>query len=283
MRQKLSALVMRRVNLCNLVLGAIRVQGAAIAASLGEVFAPLLKEDETPPDLAHQLDLYGRKLQQHCDHMVEADEVHLLKLVGYVKLRAQRGALTAALKEKILSLRSFCEGLMGESSLPELALNFKLAQDPKGVLRQAEILWERLQQPGLELKPTRWTDSPPDPESVAREFEQEIGDLRQTQKELIDQQRQTDVTVVTKKQAIGSFDESFIPLVRLLESTFRVAGHIELADRIRPTVRRLRQTIAEEEKASESEAEPEATSETAEPEATSAQGEGSAKSASSTA
>ena len=44
---------------------------------------------------------------------------------------------------------------------------------------------------------------------------------------------------VRKDQARKEFDANYIPIVRLLEATFRVAGETELADRIRPTVRQL--------------------------------------------
>ncbi len=42
-----------------------------------------------------------------------------------------------------------------------------------------------------------------------------------------------------KDQALEKFDRQFIPIARVLEATFRVAGETELADRIGPTVRQL--------------------------------------------
>ncbi len=47
------------------------------------------------------------------------------------------------------------------------------------------------------------------------------------------------MALVAKQKAIEDFDTHFIPIAQTLEATFRVAGEVELADRIRPTIRRL--------------------------------------------
>jgi hypothetical protein len=57
--------------------------------------------------------------------------------------------------------------------------------------------------------------------------------------EAVDQQKTADLSVVPKQDAIGEYDAAFIPIAGALAATFRVAGETELADRIRPTIRRL--------------------------------------------
>ena len=136
---KLRKMVMKRKGLCDLVVGATKVQGPEIGGALGEYLSPVLAEGETLPDLAKPLELYGRKLEGFRDAMVEADADYLKQPAAFADLRLESQAPTGKLKGSILSLRSTCEGLLGKESLRSLGLDFNLAQDPPGVVRQGEI------------------------------------------------------------------------------------------------------------------------------------------------
>jgi hypothetical protein len=80
---------------------------------------------------------------------------------------------------------------------------------------------------------------PLDSESLAREFDDDVEALTGTLREAVDQQKTADLSVVAKQKAIEDYDAAFIPIARALEAAFRMAGETELADRIRPTIRRL--------------------------------------------
>ena len=67
----------------------------------------------------------------------------------------------------------------------------------------------------------------------------EIAELRLFVQRLVEQRKRVDTAKVRKDQTLEEFDRQFIPVARVLEATFRVAGETELADRIRPTVRQL--------------------------------------------
>ncbi len=236
---KLRTMVMKRKTLCDLVVGATKVQGPGVGDSLGNYLSPVLGEEETLPDLAASLELYGRKLESYGDAMVATDEVYLAELAKLNEVRAEGEAPTRSLKDKILSLRSTCEGLFGEKTLGPLALDFNLAQDIRGVLRQAEIIRERVKNSDKELVSARWVNGSLDRESSARELDPEIEQLRLIVERLVEQGKEVDTAKVRKDEAREEFDRQYILIARAVEATFRLAGETDLADRIRPTVRQL--------------------------------------------
>ncbi len=239
MGKKLKTMVMKRKALCDLVAGAALVQGSKIGGSLGEYLSPVLGEEETLPDLAMTVKLYGRKLESYGGAMVAADEQYFAELAKLDEVQLESVPPTRRLKDKILSLRNTCRGLFGEQTLGPLALDFNLAQDVRGVLRQAEIIRERVAGSGPELTSERWVEGSLNRETSVRELDSEIEDLRVVIDRLVEQGKQVDTAKVRKDQTLKDFDRNYIPIVRVLEATFRVAGETELADRIRPTVRQL--------------------------------------------
>lgn len=269
MGQKLRTMVMKRAGLCDLVAGAATVQGPGIGGALGDFLAPALQEGETPPDMGFAIELFGRRLRSFGDAMIEADAEHLVEIAALADLRTESEQPTAQLKGEILSLRSTCLGLLGDESLGPLALDFNLAQNPRGVLRQAEIIQERLLTSEEELIPERWVEGPLAREEMARVFDQGIRDLRRIVGQLVEQGKEVDTAKVRKDQAIEEFDRQFIPIARFLEAAFRAAGERELADRIRPTVRQLGRDDGRREEDEPAENDPQAT-----PDSDSAGGEG---------
>ncbi len=239
MGQKLRKMVMKRKALCDLVVGATRIQGPGVGTSLGEYFSPVLADGETLPDLTATIELYGRKLESYGDAMVAADEQYLAELARFDEVEAEGREPTRKLKGKILSLRSTCEGLFGEETLGPLALDFNLAQDVRGVLRQGEIIRRRVAGSERELTSDRWIEGSLDRETSAQQLDPEIEELRVVVKRLVEQRKQVDIAKVRKDETLEEFDRHYIPIVRVLEATFRVAGKPKLADRIRPTVRQL--------------------------------------------
>ena len=171
--------------------------------------------------------------------MVATDEAYLAELAKLNEVRAEGAAPMRSLKDKILSLRSTCQGLFGEQTLGPLALDFNLAQDVRGVLRQGEIIRERLASTDQELTSERWVQATLDRESSARELDPEIGELREIVARLVEHGKRVDTAKVRKDKALEKFDRQYILIARVVEATFRVAGETELADRIRPTVRQL--------------------------------------------
>jgi hypothetical protein len=247
-------MVMKRLALCDLVVGAARVQGPGIAARLGAFLSPALREGETPPDLAAVIELYARRLEGFCDAMVAADGDYLTQRALLADLTLESEVPTGKVKSSILSLRATCEGLLGSNVLRSLGLDFNLAREPQGLLRQGEIIRDRLLISDSELMPGRWVSNPLDREAVASQLGQDLDGLRLMVKRLVEQRKAVDTAKVRKDQTQAEFDRQFIPLARVLEATFRVAGETELADRIRPTVRQLGRDGGEDEESTEPEA-----------------------------
>ncbi len=214
MGQKLRTMVMKRKALCDLVVGATKIQGAVIGGSLGEYLSPVLREEETLPDLAVPIELYGRKLQGYCDAMVETDERYLAEIAKLDEVQAESEPPMRGMKDQILSLRYTCLGLIGEESLRPLGLDFKLAQNVRGVLRQAEIIRERVANAESELVHKRWVEGKLEREASARELDPGIEELRAAVDRLVEQRKRVDTAKVRKDDALKTFDRNYILIVR---------------------------------------------------------------------
>ncbi len=254
MAQKLRKMVMKRAALCDLVVGAAQIQGPGIGHKLGEFLAPALCEGEELPDLGSTIGLYGRRLQGFRDVMVASDADYLAERAVLAGLYRESEQPTAKLKGSILSLRSTCEGLLGKESLRAFGLDFLIAQGLPGVLRQGEIIRDRFLSSEGELTPERWVKDPLAREELAKELDEDIAAAKVMDQRIVEQRKVVDTAKVRKDQAIEEFDRQFIPIARVLEATFRVAGETELADRIRPTVRQLGRDDGREEETAEPEA-----------------------------
>lgn len=257
MARKLRRMVTTRAALCDLVAGAAKVQGPEIGEKMGKFLSPALGEGEEPPDFGLQIELFSRRLQSFCNVMVDADAEYLAQRAALADLRVEAEAPTRKLMDSILSLRSTCEGLLGKESLRPLGLDFKLARDPRGVLRQGEIIRQQLLGSDNELIPARWVQGLKTRQELANEFDEEIDALTRTVKRLVEQSKVVDTAKVRKDQTREEFDRQFVPIARYLEATFRVAGETELADRIRPTVRQLGRDDGKEEEEEAAPAPPE--------------------------
>ncbi len=87
---------------------------------------------------------------------------------------------------------------------------------PQGVLRQGEIIRERLLSTGSELSPARWVRSP----LGRQELADEIDELRLFVQRLVEQRKRVDTAKVRKDRTIEELDRQFITIARVLEATF---------------------------------------------------------------
>ncbi len=248
MGKKLKKMVMKRKGLCDFVVGATKVQGPEIGRSLREYLAPVLGVEETLPDLELPLVLLGRKLSSYGEALVEADQEYFEALAKLAETQASAESLSGLLKGKVLSLRSTCQGLLGDDSVEALALDFNVARDRDalGMLRLGEMILDRIRNSHIELVPRHWVSSPLDREALAQELEIEVGGLRQAVQRFVAFQKQADTAKVRKDQAMEEFDRQYGRIARVLEAFFFIVDEVELAGRIRPTARRLRQGVEEE-------------------------------------
>jgi hypothetical protein len=232
-------MVQKRKNLCALVVGAVEVQGEAVAASQVESIRQALPDGESPPDFYRPLRLYADRLVGKCDLMAGADSKHHEAAADSAKLLQASEEAMAVVKANILGLRGFCIGIVGEDSLRELALDYNVAQDPKRVLTQGQMVYDRFYKPDLELLPIRLIKEPVDPKVLVEDLGKSNTILDLAVKAHVKQRKVVDTAYVLKKQTMKEFNVEFGPTAQYFEATFRVAGHTELADRIRPTVRQL--------------------------------------------
>jgi hypothetical protein len=97
----------------------------------------------------------------------------------------------------------------------------------------------RLRQPDLKLRQTKVEGITVNPEAMADDLENLGGKLRTAQKEFRRQRRVVQATRRKKNQWIQDHRHNIVWTARTVEGYYRLAGEDELADRLRPIIRRV--------------------------------------------
>ncbi len=144
------------------------------------------------------------------------------------------------------------------------------AQRKEKLLRQAELAIARFEQPDLEFPASELEGFTVDPEGAARGLKAKVTRLRSVTDEQRRLNREVQESRKVKNRLLEEHKDTFLWTARTLEGFYRLAGEDELADRIRPSLRRrgLRAVDVEAQEAAKAKAaEEEAAAEAAESEA----------------
>lgn len=235
--------VIDRQKSANAVIAAGETHAERVAADLDALLSPYLQRGEKMPDLALFTRLITRSLADVRDRMVAADEAHLGELADDGPPREARDDVATELYSELTELREWLTGLYGAAALKRLGFSEATPRDPVHLERFAGEVACALggkDLPKPRRKGVRWDAD----ETVAR-IEELREALRGHLKDVAREAREAEATLVAKTAAISAYDERFSRAATALVGVFRLAGHVDLADRVRPSSRRPGQTEVE--------------------------------------
>lgn len=235
-----SKLVTDRQKSANAVIAAGETHAERVAAELDALLSPYLQRGEKMPDLALFTRLVTRALADARDRMVAADEAHLDELADDGPPREARDEVATALYSELTELREWLTGLYGAAALKRLGFSDATPRDPVQMERFAGEVARALGSKDLpkpRRKGVRW-----DPGETVARIEELREALRGHLKDVAREAREAEATLVAKTAAISAYDERFSRAATALGGVFRLAGHVELANRVRPSSRRPGQT-----------------------------------------
>jgi hypothetical protein len=224
------------------VLAAQRAHAGAVSPVITERLAPFLPEAATMPDFELVLQLIGSLLGWSSDRLMTLDKAQIDELANDVEARLARDDAAAEVREILVMGRQTSLGLFGPPRTVQIfPIRGATAEQPDVLWRQAEHTLSRLRDPDFVL-PVRTTGSIQfDPAEYAAELEPATTRLRDALEAVKLNQRQAEWTVGLKSEGMEEHDQVFRGCTRILSGFFVLGGRRDLAERVRPSVRRRRQ------------------------------------------
>ncbi len=234
----------------------LTLQGPVVAQALAALRQPASREGEAPADEPGFLTVileFGQMLKERLAQLLAVDETHLAAKGTYNAVLQRRDDLSRQLTRLVVALR---RAVLGHHETPELyriGLEGETAREPVPVLRLADRIVEALASGDFEkrLGEPIFDGCPFEPKDRGLQLQAKADELREVLDKVGGAKRRAEDAFLKKEEAAKVYDQLFTRAARTFEDWCRLVGRNDLADRIRPSARRLGQTEQESTEASE--------------------------------
>lgn len=243
---KLSIEITGRIRSALFVLSALREQGPEVARRVTEKVRASLEGGETPLDFLAQIRGLGQILKAAFDLMDERDKLLLAENQRRAALYRDREGVIARLRKRITGVRRIVRGHYVAPDTARLGLEGNTARESVALLRQSELICERLVRDDLaDLLGESLFEPALDLRSYEPQIMPAVDALRDAHEAYQRAQRRTDDLLARRRQAVEEYDTSFLRVARQFEDLCHLAGEKELAAKVRPSRSRPGQTAVE--------------------------------------
>ena len=181
------------------------------------------------------------QLKEATDNMIRADDAHIRELGDDKGRLTARDDQKTSLYTTLIDFKEIGTATFGAVYMERLGLSGKTPHDPVALERLATLVQENAQtetpppaRKGITFDMKEWLDT----------IAQEKAALSDTLRTVALERREAEATQVAKNEAIAEYDKVFSLTATLVSALLENAGKGELADRVRPSKRRVGQTAS---------------------------------------
>jgi len=220
------------------VVASIHTNAAAIAQSRAAFLAPFLQPGEALPDFQLALLLEGRSLEAAIEALVRADVAHQAELSDDEPPRLARDAAGGRVYTTVVDVREAVAGLYSPAAVREAGFvgNTPREDNPEMLARFAEEVIAGI--PKLAGHKPRIQGAVLDLQGTLAKLQADVTELNTQLKHVAREAREAQATKLARDRALDAYDARFTQVATLLATELRAAGMPELAERVRPSVRR---------------------------------------------
>ncbi len=237
--QRQSEMVLQQLESSAEVEASVATHGPIVARKLDEVYAQNLEEGQRVPDFQGIMFALKDRLAGSRQDLAVADGQNVEQLRQLDELQQESLELFPKLYRHMSAARHTMDELFGKGSAFRIAsIEGPTAQRREKLLRQTELAIARFEQPNLEFPASEFEGFTVEPEGAARGLKTKVTRLRTVSDEQRRLNREAQESRKVKNRMLEEHKQTFLWTARTLEGFYRLAGEDELADRIRPSLRR---------------------------------------------
>lgn len=221
-------------------------QADDIGAALAPLLAPLLEQAESLPDIPLVIRLLARLLDKSKQLMIQADHTHTMELGDDPAVRDARDAAAEKLIDALVNLRYALSGVYGQEIASQVMKN-ATPRDPVVLMRHTDEVMESLS--AAALPAPKFAGTSLDKQNVIATLTQKKSDLGSRLEAVTQEVKEAQISLDAKNKAIAIYDERFAPIAGLFERALQLSGKPELAQKVKPSIRKA--GVVEEEPSQE--------------------------------
>ncbi len=222
------------------VVASIEAHAPAASASIVALFKRVLHRNETMPDVAFTLKLFGRLLKVDSDALVTADDAHEDEKADDAKPRDTRDESAAHVREACVHARDGLSTVYDEAVLKTLGMAAAppVVSDGLALVRWATTAATKLEDASITLPKPAKRGVSIDRAALAEGIREKLPTLADAIKDVERERRELEATQTAKNAAMERNDKSFALVANVASAVLEAAGMPDQAAKVRPSERR---------------------------------------------
>lgn len=215
----------------------IKTQGPRIAVILAAEFAPFGVDGAVTDFWLLQQNLL-LMLDDALEKLIAADQAYVDELADDAEPRARRDQAGEKLHAALFSMRGICDLTYVPDNIETLGFPKMMTRDNSLMLSQGKRAYSKLNNPEMPMPKAQFEGVEIPPAVLANALKPIIDAVEQALNDVDREHKEAEIVRLHRNRAIEHFDHIFLWVARTLESLYSLAGEIEAAQRVRPSVRR---------------------------------------------